>query len=139
MEFIEFVKINWFLFAALIIVLFLLGYGPLMQRVHGIRSVSTAQLVQLINRESAVIIDVCEPQEFNKGHLPNAINVPLGSISERAVELQKYQKKTVIVSCPSGNRSMKGALLLSKQGAESVYTLTGGNAAWQRDNMPMET
>lgn len=139
MEFIEFVKNNWFLFVALIMVLFLLVYGPLMQRVHGIRSVSTAQLVQLINRESAVIIDVCEPQEFQKGHLPNAINVPLGSINERAVELQKYQKKTVVVSCLSGNRSMKGALLLSKQGTESVYTLTGGNNAWQRDNMPMET
>ena len=139
MEFIEFVKNNWFLFVALAIVLSLLVYGPLMQRIHGIRSVSTAQLVQLINRESAVIIDVCEPQEFNKGHLPNAINVPLGSINERAVELQKYQKKTVVVSCLSGNRSMKGALLLSKQGAESVYILTGGNNAWQRDSKPMET
>lgn len=139
MEFIEFVKNNWFLFVALAIVLSLLAYGPLMQRMNGIRSVSTAQLVQLINRESAVIIDVSEPQEFRKGHLPNAINVPLGSIGERATELQKYQKKTVVVSCLNGNRSMKAALLLSKQGAESVYILTGGNNAWQRDSMPMGT
>ena len=138
MEYIEFIKINWFLFVALFIVLFLLAYGPLMQKVYGIASVSPAQLVQLINHESAIIIDVCEPQEFKKGHLPNAINIPLGSIGERAVELQKYQKKTVVVSCLSGNRSMKGALMLKKQGAESVYTLAGGNSAWQRDSMPMD-
>lgn len=135
----EFVANNWFLFVALFVVLFLLIYAPLMQKIHGISSVSPSQLVQLINRESATIIDVCEPQEFKKGHLPNAINVPLGSVKERAAEMQRYHSKPIVVSCLSGNRASKGAMLLKKQGAESVYILSGGNNAWQRDNMPLES
>jgi predicted sulfurtransferase len=39
--------------------------------------------VQLINREKAVVIDVCETEEFAAGHVGGAKNVPLGQLEER--------------------------------------------------------
>jgi rhodanese-related sulfurtransferase len=42
------------------------------------------------------------------------------------------------VSCRSGNRSVKGAVVLRKHGFQAVYSLAGGLVGWQRENLPIE-
>jgi rhodanese-related sulfurtransferase len=42
------------------------------------------------------------------------------------------------VSCRSGNRSLKAAVVLRKHGFATVYNLAGGLQAWERDNLPLE-
>ncbi len=134
----QFVINNWYLFVALGVILFMLAVGPISQRMYGIKNANAAQTVQLLNRESGVVVDVCEPREFSAGHVPNAINLPLSSLKDRLRDLEKYKNKPVIVSCRSGNRSLKGAVLLRKQGFATVYNLSGGLLAWERDNLPVE-
>lgn len=134
----QFVINNWHLFLALGVVLALLVAGPLRQQLAGIRNLNPAEAIQLMNREDGIVVDVCEPREFAAGHIVHAINIPLAQIGARARELEKYRARPVILSCRSGNRSLKAALLLHKQGFAKVYSLAGGIAAWQRDNLPVE-
>lgn len=134
----QFIIHNWYLFVALGVVLFLLAVGPVSQRMHGVKNANAAQAVQLLNRENGVVVDVCEPREFGAGHLPNAINLPLSSLKDRLRDLDKYKNRPVIVSCRSGNRSLKGAVILRKHGFSTVYNLAGGLQAWERDNLPVE-
>ena len=134
----EFVTHNWYLFVALGVILFLLAAGPISQQMHGIKSVNVAQTVQLLNRENAVVVDVCEPKEFSTGHVPNAINLPLGTLNDRLREIEKHKNRPIVVSCRSGNRSLQAAFLLHKRGFAKVYSLAGGLSAWQRDNLPVE-
>lgn len=134
----EFVTHNWYLFVALGVILFLLAAGPISQQMHGIKNANVAQTVQLLNRENAVVVDVCEPKEFSAGHVPNAINLPLGSLKDRLREIEKHKNRPIVVSCRSGNRSLKGAVLLRKHGFPTVYNLAGGLLAWERDNLPLE-
>lgn len=134
----EFVTHNWYLFVALGVILFLLAAGPISQQMHGIKNANVAQTVQLLNRENAVVVDVCEPGEFGAGHVPNAINLPLGSLKDRLREIEKHKNRPIVVSCRSGNRSLKGAVLLRKHGFPTVYNLAGGLLAWERDNLPLE-
>lgn len=134
----EFVTHNWYLFVALGVILFLLVAGPVSQQMHGIKNVNVAQTVQLLNRENAVVVDVCEPKEFSAGHVPNAVNLPLGSLNDRLREIEKHKNRPIVVSCRSGNRSLKGAVLLRKHGFPTVYNLAGGLLAWERDNLPLE-
>ena len=134
----QFVINNWYLFVALGVILFMLAVGPISQQMYGIKNANAAQTVQLLNRENGVVVDVCEPKEFSAGHVPNAINFPLSSMKDRLRDLDKYKNKPVIVSCRSGNRSMKGAVLLRKHGFPTVYNLSGGLQAWERDNLPVE-
>lgn len=42
------------------------------------------------------------------------------------------------MTCRSGNRSLRAAVVLRKHGFEKVYSLAGGLGAWQRDNLPLE-
>lgn len=134
----QFVINNWHLFLALGVVLALLVAGPLRQQLAGIRNLNPAEAIQLMNREDGIVVDVCEPKEFSAGHIVRAINIPLSQFGARARELEKYRARPVILSCRSGNRSLKAALLLHKQGFARVYSLAGGIAAWQRDNLPVE-
>lgn len=134
----QFVIDNWYLFAGLAVVLGLLVAPPLRQRFSGVRSVSPAEAIRVINRDSGVVIDVREPQEFAAGHIPNAINTPLTAMGAQVKVLTKYKARPLVIACAAGNRSVTAAIALRKQGFDTVYSLAGGITAWQRDNLPLE-
>lgn len=134
----QFVVNNWHLFLALGVVLALLVAGPLRQRLAGIRSLTPAEAIQVMNREDGVVVDVCEAQEFAGGHIARALSIPLSNLAARLGEIEKYRQRPIILSCRSGNRSLKAAFMLHKHGFPKVYSLAGGIAAWQRDDLPME-
>lgn len=134
----EFVVNNWYLFVALGAILGLLAMGPVTQMIYGIKGITPAQAIQAVNRDDGVIVDVCEPTEFREGRPPNSVNVPLSSFRQNVARLEKYKKRPVVVSCRSGNRSVRAAVMLRKQGFEKVFSLSGGLLGWQRDNLPVE-
>jgi len=134
----QFVLTNWYLFAALAVVLGLLAAGPVNRLIHGVKTLSPAQAVQLMNRESAVVVDVCEPNEYRNGHIPHALSAPLSGLKNHVKDLEKYRNRPLVVACRSGNRSLKGALILRRNGFSAVYALAGGLAAWERESLPVE-
>lgn len=82
------------------------------------------------------LIDVREPGEFARGHLPGAINVPLGSLSDKTADFDPQQP--TIVVCASGNRSRSGASKLVDAGFSDVYNLRGGTMGWMRAGFATE-
>lgn len=79
----------------------------------------------------AVLIDVRTADEFESGHLPNAINLNVTShdFMERVEQLDK--SKTYLVYCRSGARSFNACNLMYNAGIENVTNLQGGIIAWQ--------
>ena len=134
----QFVIHNWYLFVALVVVLFLLVAAPLNQAIHGVRSVPVSQAVRMVNHDSALIIDVREPDEFRSGHIPNAINIPLGSLRSRMGEIEKFRDRPLVISCRTSQRSAKAAMTLRRHDFRSVHILAGGILAWQSENLPTE-
>src|SRR5690625_3809184 len=76
----------------------------------------------------AQLIDVREPQEFEKGHILGARNIPVTQMKQRLVELRK--DKPVYLYCQSGSRSARAAQLLRKKGYNDLNTLKGGFKKW---------
>ncbi len=111
---------------------------PLLRRSVGGSSISTLEATQLINHQSALVLDVREPDEFQKGHILNARNFPLAQVEARAGELEKFKEKTIIVACASGTRSGSAAAILRKRGFTNVFNLNGGINAWQQAGLPVE-
>ncbi len=134
----QFVINNWILFLALFIVLGLLAQGPVLQRLRGVRTVGTAEAIQLINRERAVVVDVREPKEFADGHIPAAINLPLSAFPDRLREIERHKQRPVILSCRTSQRSARAANLLAKAGFNTPVVLAGGITAWQSEHLPTE-
>ncbi|MDF1561465.1 MAG: rhodanese-like domain-containing protein [Deltaproteobacteria bacterium] len=64
----------------------------------------------------AVLLDVRSPGEYQRGHLPNAVNIPITELSRRQGEVADGAK--VVVYCESGVRSRQAVSLLKKKGHE---------------------
>jgi rhodanese-related sulfurtransferase len=116
------------------------GVMLLMPVVQGAASagLSPAEAVQLINREKAVLVDVCEPAEFAAGHLAGAKNVPLGQLEAKLVGAVKNKTVPLILVCQSGARSGRAVAIAKKLGYEHAQSLGGGLAAWKTANLPVE-
>ena len=136
---IQFITLNWHLFAALVVISTLIVVDTL-RRSGGSNQVSAVQLPQLINHEGEIVVDVSESAEFNKGHIPAAINIPMGEFKDNLKRLNKYRdkKKPIVLTCQSGTRAGRAAAILRKNEFSDVYTLTGGVTAWEKENLPIE-
>jgi len=91
----------------------------------GVR-VSGSEAKQLVD-DGAQLVDVRTPMEFAQGHLPGAINLPVGEIGRRADELDRG--KTTVVYCRSGARSASAVMQLRSSGFDEVRDL-GPITAW---------
>ncbi len=98
-----------------------------------------ASAVQLMNSEedNLILLDVREPAETSGGKIAKAIQIPVGSVSQRISEIEKHKAKHVIVYCKSGTRSGIACKDLGKAGFEHIYNLTGGVIAWQEAHLPL--
>lgn len=111
---------------------------PALRRTAGGPSISTLQATLMINQQNALVLDVRDAADFEKGHVLNARHLPTGELAARSGEIEKFKNKPVIVVCESGNRSEKAAAALRKQGFAQVYSLGGGIGAWRQAGLPLE-
>jgi len=105
----------------------------------GGNNISVADATLKLNREDALIIDVRETHEWDRGHIPNARHIALGQIGKRMQEIEKFKSRPVIVVCASGNRSSSACGTLKRAGFEQVFNLSGGIGAWSEANLPVTT
>ena len=132
----EFINQN-VLLISLVVISGLALLWPALARPAG-NEVNPGEATTLINREDAHIVDVREADEFANGHLPDALNIPLGKLSERVGELEKFKDKPIIFCCATGMRAGKANAELKKQGFAKLYNLAGGVDAWVGAGYPVK-
>ena len=127
---------NWMLIS----VAFASGAMLLWPVIQGATSggLSAASAVQLINRERAVVVDVCEAEEFAAGHVGGARNVPVGQLERRLPEVVKNKTVPLILVCASGARANRALAVAKKLGYDKAQVLGGGMKAWKDANLPVE-
>ena len=103
----------------------------------GGKGVLPIEAVQLLNRENALPLDVRSRDDFDAGHIINAVHIPAAEIKTRSGELKKSGDRPIIVYCATGNTSLAAVKELTDAGFEQVYSLKGGISAWRADNLPL--
>lgn len=131
----SFILENWYLILMAVVSGGLLLWPGLRA---GAGQLTPTQAVQLINKEKAVVLDVCEPAEYAAGHVAGARNVPLAGLSAESKGLPSNKAQPVIVVCATGARAAKAAGQLKQFGHASVHVLGGGLAAWREAGLPVE-
>ena len=127
---------NWMLIA-LAVVSGALLLGPVIQGAVS-TGLSANDAVQLINREKAVVVDVCEPAEYAGGHIVGSKNIPLGDLQAKLAGAIKNKSLPLILVCQSGARSARAVATAKTLGFEQAQSLGGGLAAWKSANLPVE-
>jgi rhodanese-related sulfurtransferase/TusA-related sulfurtransferase len=85
-------------------------------------------LKQIEGNENITVLDVREPAEYAFGHIPGAINIPLGELEERFEELNNAENLHII--CRTGNRSDFAAQKLTEKGFQNVKNVVPGMKEW---------
>ena len=77
---------------------------------------------------NVLLLDVREPEEFARGHIPDAVNIPQADLATRINDIPR--DRPIFTVCQSGMRSLRSAQFLRQEGFENVATVVGGTRAW---------
>ena len=94
-------------------------------------NINASGFQQEISRNTdAVILDVRTPEEFNSGHLENAINIDFKA-HNFSLQINQLSKDTpYLIYCRSGARSFNACMLMQNMGFKKVVNLKGGILDW---------
>jgi len=101
-------------------------------------SLKPTEAVMLMNRDKAVVVDVCDATEFAGGHVIGARNVPLADLETKLPGTVKNKATPVILVCATGARSNRALGIAKKLGYENAHSLSGGMGAWRAASLPVE-
>jgi rhodanese-related sulfurtransferase len=81
--------------------------------------------------DQAMLVDVREQQEWDKGHIADAVHLPLSELQKNPAQFKPPEngQKTVLY-CQKGMRSLKAAEILTNAGFSDLYSLKGGFESW---------
>lgn len=83
---------------------------------------------EMMDTQEVIVLDVREQSEYDSGHIPGAVLLPVGSIDEEtAAAVIPEKDSTVLVYCRSGNRSKTASSTLAGLGYTNIYEFGGIN------------
>lgn len=132
----DFVIANWALILLALVSGGMLAW-PMLQGGAG-AGLSPAAAVQRINREKAVVIDVCDSAEYQAGHVGGAKSIPLAELETKLPTVVKNKATPVVLVCASGARSARAVAIAKKLGYDNAQSLAGGLKSWREANLPVE-
>jgi phage shock protein E len=84
-----------------------------------------------------VVLDVRTVEEYNNGHVANAINVSHNTVADKLNQLSQYKDSTVVVYCRSGYRAGIASTILAENGFKDLRHLTGDMNGWLEAELPI--
>jgi rhodanese-related sulfurtransferase len=107
----------------------------LFQRDNSHLEVTVVQVDEAIARNTHTVVDVREVDEWQEGHIAEAIHIPLGDLAARAGELPASQP--IYTVCRSGKRSITAIEILESVGVAGARSMAGGMIAWHEAGKPI--
>jgi len=102
----------------------------------GVGTISLREAADLLGGDT-VFLDVREPNEWELGHVPDALHVPRAQVAERAALELPDRSREIVVYCARGIRSAVAADTLAALGYERVTNLIDGFEGWQEQGLPV--
>ena len=92
------------------------------------QQISQEEAKQKMDDQDVIILDVREVDEYNSGHIPGAVLLPLGTIDkDSAAAVIPEKDSVVLVYCRSGNRSKQASSILAELGYTGIFEFGGIN------------
>lgn len=100
------------------------------------QQITQEEAKEMMDTEEVIILDVREQDEYDSGHIPGAVLLPVGTIDEDAATKVIPEKDSIVlVYCRSGNRSKTASSTLADLGYTSIYEF-GGINTWPYETEP---
>ena len=107
--------------------LLLIGCGG--NSTDGYQQITQEEAKEMMDTQEVIILDVREQDEYDSGHIPGAVLLPVGTIDDTtAAQVIPEKDSTVLVYCRSGNRSKTASAALADLGYTNIYEFGGINS-----------
>ena len=103
----------------------------------GGKKIDPSEATRLINKESALIVDLRSLEEFSSGHVAGSLNITPDKVEQRLSALNHSKDKPLILICKTGSNSKGVGASLLKAGYLDVNVISGGMMTWQASGMPL--
>jgi thiosulfate/3-mercaptopyruvate sulfurtransferase len=133
---IPFIQANWIWVVLLIVLIAYYLFFELQNIRYGKYMISPQNLVQLINKESAQILDLRPKKFFDDAHIADAINIECQSLQKDSPSINFEKDKPIVLFSGYESDGRKVLDIVKKQGFEKIYILSGGALEWKRLNYP---
>lgn len=92
------------------------------------QQITQEEAKEMMDTQEVIVLDVREQNEYDSGHIPGAVLLPVGAIDEdTAAAVIPEKDSTVLVYCRSGNRSKTASSTLAELGYTNIYEFGGIN------------
>ncbi|CCX38289.1 sulfurtransferase [Clostridium sp. CAG:1013] len=100
------------------------------------QQINQEEAKKMMDTQEVIVLDVREQDEYDSGHIPGAVLLPVGTINEETASAVIPEKDdTVLVYCRSGNRSKTASAALAELGYTNIYEF-GGINTWPYEIEP---
>ena len=103
--------------------------------VERVAQTSSSAIAARVTSGEVTVVDVRSASEWAHGHLPGALHIPVGHLTQRLAEIPR--DRPVIVQCQGGARSAIASSVLLSHGVRDVINLRGGYDEWSREALPI--
>lgn len=104
---------------------------------QSIQEVSVDKAAETLSQDAkSCVIDVREADEFEQGHLKNAVNIPRGTLEFKIADTVSQADTPIVVYCKTGGRAALSAQALHTLGYQNVTSIEGGYEAWVAAGKP---
>jgi len=101
------------------------------------RAVTSKEAAEFIADVKPLILDVRTPAEFKRGHLKDAVLIPVQELHKRIHELARYKNSDIFIYCATGNRSTVASKILADNGFKRIINLRYGIKEWSKMKYPV--
>ncbi|MDQ1256733.1 MAG: hypothetical protein QG656_1333 [Candidatus Hydrogenedentes bacterium] len=92
----------------------------------------TVEEAHTLWKDGLFVLDVRTVAEFEGGHIPKAVNIPVAELRARIGEIAHVKPDGILVYCASGSRSRSAAVILVDEGFSGVRDMSAGFGAWKK-------
>jgi rhodanese-related sulfurtransferase len=100
-------------------------------------AITAKEAADIVNQRKLLLLDVRTPGEYKRGHLENALLIPLQELQTRWEEIAAYKNQDIVIYCATGNRSTVASKILIDHGFKRIYNLRYGIKDWIRRQYPV--
>ena len=129
----EFIANNIILFAALIVLLFLIINLESKLVFSKVKPISHDELTKLLNSAKITLLDLREKKEYSNGHIFSAKNIALTEVETFKIK----GESTIVTYASSDSDAQKAAKAFVSKGVKEAFYLEGGINSWIENNMPL--
>jgi rhodanese-related sulfurtransferase len=133
---VEYISQHPWLVGATILALIVVIVTESRLRATSFAAITSQELVRLMN-QGALVLDIRKPEEFAKGHVNGARQLPSNEILSASDNFKRFKEKPVVVIDDTGSLSAAAVRQLTEQGFSKAFSLRGGFASWRADNLPV--